>query len=124
MSDLNYTISGNVIKESLRQSFNASGVTADMSVNGLYSVSLSLGTSVTQISTASLSSVGLCFIQSLATSETHTVSFGRYDAPSSAVFETVTLRGGEAGVFRLSPGSYAAKAAITGSRLMLTIYEG
>lgn len=124
MSDVNYTISGNVIKESFRQSFNASGVTADMAVNGLYAVSLNLGTSVTQISTASLSSVGLCFIQNLASNATHTVSFGRYDTPTSAVYETVTLRGGEAGVFRLSAGSYAAKAAVANSRLMLTIYEG
>lgn len=124
MPDINYTISGTVSKQALRQSFNAAGVTASMSVNGVYSVSLSLGTAVTLVDTATLSSVGLCFAQSLATTTTHTISFGRYDTAASALHETVTLRAGEAGVFRMAAGNYAAKAAVGGSRLMLTIFEG
>lgn len=124
MADVNYTISGSVTKDAFRQAFNAAGVTANMSVNGVYSVSVSLGTATSQISTATLSSVGLCFVQNLATQTTHTISFGRYDAPASALHETLTLRGGEAGVFRLAAGDYAAKSAVAGSRMMLTIFEG
>lgn len=124
MADINYTITGTVSKGSFRQSFNAAAVTADMSFAGLYSISLNLGTSVTQVSTASLTSLGLCFVQNLATAMTHTVSLGRYDGPSSALYETVTLRAGESAVLRLAAGSYAAKAAVAGSRMTLTIYEG
>lgn len=124
MADINYTILGTVSKGSLRQTFNAASVTADMNVNGLYCVSLDLSTSVTQVSTASLASVGLCFVQNLSTAATHTVSFGRYDGPSSALHETLTLRAGESAVLRLASGSYAAKSAVAGSRMMLTIYEG
>lgn len=122
MADVNYTISGTVNKNALQDTFVASGVTANMSVNGLYAVTLLLGTSVTQISTASLSSVGLCVCQSLATTTTHTVSMGRYSGGN--LYETVTLRAGEASILRLATGDYAAKAAVEGSRLLITVYEG
>lgn len=124
MSDINYTILGTVSKGSFRQTFNAASVTASMNVSGLYAVSLDLNTAVTQVSTASLSSLGLCFVQNVSTVSTHTVSFGRYDGPSSTLYETLTLRAGESAVLRLSPGNYAAKAAVAGSRMMLTVYEG
>ena len=122
MADVNYTISGTVNKGALQDTFVASGITADMSVNGLYAVTLLLGTAVTQISTASLSSVGLCVCQSLATTNTHTVSMGRYSGGN--LYETVTLRAGEAGILRLAAGDYAAKAAVEGSRLLVTVFEG
>ena len=124
MADINYTITGTVSKGSFRQTFNAAAVTANMSVNGLYSVSLDLSTAITVVSTASLTSLGVCFAQNLATTATHTVSFGRYDGPSTTLHETLTLRAGESAVLRLAAGSYAAKAAVAGSRMMLTIYEG
>jgi hypothetical protein len=57
----------------------------------------------------------------LATTETHTVSFGRLDGTN--LFETVRLKAGEAAVLRLAAGDYAAKSAVAGSRLVLTIYE-
>lgn len=124
MSDINYTISGDVSSGSLHQQFNASGVTADMTVSGVYAVTLSLGTSASQISTALVGSLGLCFVQNLATVSTHTVSFGRFDVGGNTLHESLSLRGGEAGVFRLAAGDYAAKAAVSGSRMALTIYEG
>ena len=84
-------------------------------------MTLRLGTAVTQISTATLGSVGLCFARSLATTTTHTVSFGRFDGTS--LHDTCRLRAGEAALLRLAPGDYAAKASVEGSRLLLTIVE-
>lgn len=121
MADISYSINGQVAKGSLSQSFAASGVTADMATAGVLSVTLNLGTSVTQISTATLGSVGLAFARSLATTTTHTVSFGRY--VGGTLHEAVRLKAGEAAVLRLAAGDYAARSAIEGSRLVLTVYE-
>jgi hypothetical protein len=121
MPDLNYTINGQVTKGALSQSFAASGVTADMATAGVLSVTLNLGTATVQISTATLGSLGLAFARSLATTTTHTVSFGRLDGTN--LYETVRLKAGEAAVLRLAAGSYAAKAAVANTRLVLTVYE-
>jgi hypothetical protein len=48
------------------------------------------------------------------------VSFGRLDG--TTLHETVRLRPGDAALFRLAPGNYAAKAAVSG-RLMLQVLE-
>lgn len=122
MSDVAFSIQANANKGRFSQSFVASGVTASMATAGLMAVTLNLGTAVTQVTTTSLGSLGLCFLQSLATASTHTVSFGRLDG--ATLYETVSLRGGEAAIFRMAPGQYAAKAAVGGSRLMLQILEG
>lgn len=121
MADISYTINGQVSKGSLSQSFSASGVTADIATAGVLSVTLNLGTSVTQISTATLGSLGICFARSLATATTHTVSFGRYSG--GTLYETARLKAGEAAVLRLAVGSYAARADVEGTRLVLTVYE-
>jgi hypothetical protein len=121
MADINYTITGQVQKGALSQSFAASGITADIATAGVLSVTLNLGTAVTQISTATLGSVGLAFARSLATETTHTVSFGRFSGGS--LYETVRLKAGEAAVLRLASGDYAASSAVAGTRLVLTVYE-
>ena len=121
MPDVNYTINGQIAKGSLSQSFAASGVTASMATAGVASVTLELDTSTTAISTSTLGAVGLCFARSLATTETHTVSFGRLVGTN--LYEAVRLKAGEAAVLRLAAGNYAAKSAVAGSRLVLTIYE-
>jgi hypothetical protein len=121
MADINYTITGQVQKGALSQSFAASGITADIATAGVLSVTLNLGTAVTQISTATLGSVGLAFARSLATETTHTVSFGRFSGGS--LYETVRLKAGEAAVLRLATGDYAARSAVAGTRLVLTVYE-
>jgi len=121
MPDVNYTIQAQVQKGSLSQQFAASGVTADIATAGMLAVTLNLGTAVTQISTATLGSLGLCFARSLATETTHTVSFGRFDGTN--LHETVRLRAGEAAILRLAAGDYAAKADVGGSRLVLTVLE-
>lgn len=122
MSDVSYSINATANKGRFSQSFVASGLTASMSTAGLMAVTLSLGTTSTQITTTTLGSLGLCFAQSLATQSTHTVSFGRLDG--TTLHETVSLRGGEAAVLRLAAGNYAARAAVAGSRLVLQILEG
>jgi hypothetical protein len=122
MPDINYTITGQVQKGALSQSFAASGITADIATAGVLSVTLALNTNSTQISTATLGSVGLCFARSLATTTTHEVSIGKLDG--STLHEVVRLKAGEAAVLRLAPGDYAAKAAVAGTtRVVLTIYE-
>lgn len=121
MPDVNYSINGQITKGALSQSFAASGITADMATAGVLSVTLNLGTNVTTISTATLGSLGLAFARSLATTTTHTVSFGRYDG--GTLYETVRLKAGEASLMRLAAGDYAAKAAVAGTRLVLTVYE-
>lgn len=121
MPDVNYSITGQVQKGALSQAFAATGITADIATAGVLSVTLALTTNSTQISTATLGSVGLCFARSLATTTTHEVSFGRLDG--STLHEAVRLKAGEAAVLRLAAGNYAAKSAVAGSRLVLTIYE-
>ena len=121
MADLAFTITGKVSKGSLSQTFAASGVTADMATSGVAAVTLELGTATSSVSTANLGAVGLCFARSLATETTHTVSFGRVSG--GTLYESVRLKAGEAALLRLAPGNYAAKSAVEGSRLVLTIYE-
>jgi hypothetical protein len=121
MPDINYTINAQVQKGALSQQFAASGITADIATAGILAVTLNLGTAVTQISTATMGSLGLCFARSLATETTHTVSFGRFDGTN--LHETVSLRAGEAAILRLAAGNYAAKAAVGSSRLVLTVLE-
>ena len=122
MADLTYSIQTQLAKGSLNYSFNASGVTADLSTTGMIATTLNLSTATTAISTASMSSVGLCMARSLATAETHVVTIGRLDG--ATLHGCVSLRGGEAAVFRMAPGNYAANAAVAGSRLVVTITEG
>lgn len=121
MPDISYTINVQVQKGALAQQFAASGVTADIATAGMLAVTLNLGTSVTQVSTANMGSLGLAFARSLATTTTHTVSFGRYSG--GTLYETVRLKAGEAAILRLASGDYAAKAAVEGSRLVLTVLE-
>lgn len=121
MADISYSISAQVKKGFLSQNLAATGVTADIATAGILSVTLNLGTATTQISTASAQSLGMCFARSLASVTTHTVSFGRLDGTN--LYEAVQLKAGEAAILRLAPGNYGAKAAVAGSRLMLTILE-
>ena len=121
MPDISYSISAQIKKGFLSQNLVASGVTADIATAGILSVTLNLGTATTQISTASAQSLGLCYARSLASVTTHTVSFGRLNG--TTLYEMVRLKAGEAAIFRMAPGDYGAKAAVAGSRLMLTIVE-
>lgn len=125
MADVTYTISQQVSKGPFSQSFAAAGVTASMSVSGVATVTIQPGTNAantTAISTATLSSVGMFFARNLSTVSTATVSFGQLSA--GALVPTITLRGGEAAVGRLSAGSYAAQSNLAGTSLVISILEG
>lgn len=121
MSDISYTISGSLNKGSLQDNFAASGITASMATAGMLAVTLELSTTSTQITTTTIGALGLAFVRSLATETTHTVSIGRL--VSNTLHDSVRLKAGEAAVLRLAPGDYAAKAAVAGTRAVITIYE-
>jgi ABC-type sugar transport system substrate-binding protein len=87
----------------------------------MLAVTLELGTTTTQITTTTIGALGLCFARSLSTVTTHTVSIGRL--AGTTLHDTVRLKAGEAAVLRLAPGDYAARAAVAGTRAVLTIYE-
>lgn len=122
MADISYNIQMNVTRGALNQVFAANGVTTDMSTTGVLAATLDLTTATSQFVTAAASTLGLCFARSLVTStaQTATVSFGRLDG--TTLHEVVRLRPGDAALFRLAPGDYAAKAASTG-RIMLQVLE-
>lgn len=125
MADVTYSINQVVTKGPFSQTFAAAGVTANMSVAGVSTVTIQPGTNAantTAISTATLSSVGLFFARNLSTVSTATVSFGQLSG--GALVPTVSLRGGEAAVGRLAAGSYAAQANLTGTSLVISILEG
>lgn len=122
MSDLTYSISGNVQKGAFREQFNAAAVTADIATAGVLSVTLPLATTTVEVNTASLGALGLAFVRNLSTVSTHTILLGRLDG--NTLYETLRLRGGEAAILRLAPGDYAAKANVAGTtRAVITIYE-
>lgn len=123
MSDVSYNLSVIVNKGALSQQFNASNVTAVMNSAGLLALTLNLGTATTQIATSTMGTLGLAFARSLVTSTvtTHTVSFGRLDG--TTLYESVRLKPGDAAVLRMAPGNYAARGAVEGSRLLLTVLE-
>ena len=121
MSDVRYSILVNAAKGPFSQTFAASGKTADIATAGMMSVTLSLGTTPTAISTATMNTLGFCFAQSLASVVTHTVSFGRLDGTN--LYSAVQMKGGDAAFLRLAPGSYGAAAAVSGTRLILNILE-
>lgn len=121
MADISYSVNLNVNAGALNQNLNASNITSDFATTGLLALTLNVGTSTQAITTASASNLGLCFARSLATSGTHTVSFGRVSG--TTLFDTVRLKAGDAAVLRLAPGNYAAKADAPNSRLLLQILE-
>lgn len=125
MSDVVYSINATLSKSALSQAFLAAGITADCSVSGLVTQTLTPGTAAattTEISTATLTSVGLFFARNLHTSSVATVSFGQLSG--GVLVPTVSLRGGEAAFGRLAAGSYAAKADLPNTKLVITIIEG
>lgn len=121
MPDLSFSVSALVGKGFFAQSFNAANMTADMSSAGMIALTLNLNTTTTQISTATMGGLGLCFARNLSTVTTHTVSFGRLNG--TTLYESVKLRAGEAAMFRMAAGDYAAKAAVAGSRLLINVVE-
>jgi hypothetical protein len=122
MSDINYSVNYRLSKGFLSNNVNAGGVTASMAETGLLSQTLTLSSSVVGIPTASLSSVGLAFLQNLSTATIQTAAIG-IDAGGSFV-GFATLRAGEPAIMRLSAGTTYQAIGGAGARLRVDITEG
>jgi hypothetical protein len=123
MSDINFSINGQVSKGALSQGFAATGITADIATAGVLQVTLALATATQQVTTTSLGALGLAFVRNLSTVTTHEVSLGRL--VTGTLHETVRLKGNEAAVLRLAAGNYAMKGSTSNAttRATLTIFE-
>jgi hypothetical protein len=97
--------------------------TATMAVAGYKVDSPVIGTAVSQISTATLSTLGVAYLRSLVTTTqtTCTLTFGRLDG--ATLHPVVKLRPGEPAMLRLAAGNYAAQGAAEGYRLLVAILE-
>lgn len=121
MADIRYNVNLNVNAGSLVQNLNATGITSNFSTSGYIAVTMRLGTATQAFVTASANVLGLAFARSLNTTSTHTIAFGRISG--TTLFETVRLNGGDAAIFRMAPGNYAAKSNAEGGRLVLHVLE-
>lgn len=123
MADLTWNVNYRVDKGNLNDSTSATNVTANMSVVGLYQATLSMTTATQNISTATLSSVGLCFLRNLSSAANSTVQVGVLSGTSFVAFST--LRGSEVGILRLASGTqYQARGSSASDRLRVDIVEG
>lgn len=106
----------------LADAFNADA-TAAMSVAGYQVQAPSIGTAVSSISTATISTLGYAFLRSLVTTTqtTCTITFGTLNG--TTFNGMVKLRPSEPAVLRLAPGNYAAQAAGEGYRLLVATLE-
>lgn len=122
MADISYSVSYRIAKDFLNAQVASNNVTANMSLTGLQSQTLTLTTNAVSISTANLGSVGVAFLQNLSTATASTCQIG-IEAGGSFVGFT-TLRAGEPAILRLTSGtSYSAKG-VAGTRLRVDITEG
>jgi len=124
MSDVSFSASLQYDKDKLSNAVSVSQ-TASQATAGVLLQTLRLGTAVSQVSTATIGTLGMCLAQSInsgaLTASTCTITFGQYSG--GVLYGAVRLRPGEPAVMRLGPGNYAAQAAAEGSRLVLTILE-
>jgi|GEM_PF-1832408 len=122
MADLTWGMNYRVDKGNLAESFALANVTADMAVTGLYQATLAMTTATQNISTATMSAVGLAFMRNLATATASTIQIGVVSGTNFASF--ATLKAGEAGIVRLTNGNqYQAKGSATTDRLRIDIVE-
>lgn len=122
MPDVSYGVSLVVNKGYLNSQIQISNVTADMSIEGMQSLVYTLTTTPTDMSTASLTNVGLAFLRNIATSTVATVQIGVDSAGSFVGF--ATLRAGEPSLLRLTPGKSYQAIGSSNARLRVDITEG
>ena len=122
MSDISYSIQFRAARGLFNHSINASGVTADMSIDGMVSQTLTLTTNAVSIQTVNLSSVGLAYLQNLSTHTASTAVVGVNDGGGFVGF--CSLNPAEASMLRLTEGTqYEAKGG-DGTKLHVDILEG
>ena len=122
MPDISFGVSLSVTKGFLSNQSSINNVTANMSIEGMQSLTYSLTTNPTSISTANLTRAGLSLMRSLSTATASTAQIG-IDAGGSFV-SLATLRAGEPALFRLSSGQQYQAIGTAGTRLRVDITEG
>lgn len=122
MADISYSVSYRIAKDFLNSSVAANNVTANMTLTGLQSQTLTLSTNAVSISTANLGSVGIAFMQNLSTATASTCAIGIDQGGSFVGF--TTLRAGEPAVMRLTAGTNYYAKGVAGTRLRVDITEG
>ncbi len=122
MPDISYSVSYRISKDFLNSSVAANNISANMSLAGLQSQTLTLSTNAVSISTANLANVGLAFMQNLSTAAASTCAIG-IEAGGSFVGFT-TLRAGEPAIMRLTPGTNYRAIGTSGTRIRVDITEG
>jgi hypothetical protein len=122
MADISYGVNITVNKGFLDSRIQVTNVTANMSLEGMQSLTYSLTTTPTNVSTSGLSSVGLAFLRNLSTATVATAQIG-IDEGGSFV-SLATLRAGEPAVFRLSTGVNYKAIGMAGTRLRVDVTEG
>jgi hypothetical protein len=122
MADISYGVNITVNKGFLDNRIQVTNVTANMSVEGMQSLTYSLTTNPTNVSTSGLSAVGLAFLRNLSTAAVATAQIGIEEGGSFV--SLATLRAGEPAVFRLSTGVAYKAIGTAGARLRVDITEG
>jgi hypothetical protein len=122
VSDINYSVSLNVSKGNLSNAVNASGITATMNVDGMQSATYTLSGTPTNISTATLTAVGLAFLRNLSTATATTCSVGIVSGGSMLPF--ASPRPGETAILRLASGVSYQATGTAGVRLRVDVTEG
>jgi hypothetical protein len=122
VADISYSVSDRVSKDFLNAQVASSNITANMSLTGLQSQTLTLSTNAVSISTANLGSVGLAFMQNLSTATASTCQVGIEAGGSFVGF--ATLRAGEPAIVRLTTGVDYKATGVSGTRLRVDIMEG
>lgn len=121
MSDVFYSVNLRVEKDFLSNSVSVNA-TATMSQVGMSSVIMSLGSSPANISTASLTSVGVAFLRNLSTATASVCTVGIEAGGSFVGF--CALRAGEPAMLRLASGTNYKAVGTPGARLRVDITEG
>jgi hypothetical protein len=122
MSDINYSLSYRIAKDGLANSIQVSNVTATMGVAGFKSLTYALTTNDTVLQTANLASIGMAFLQNLATATAATAQLGI--SPGGSFVGFATLRPGESALVRLSSGTDYVMRGAAGARVRVDISEG
>lgn len=122
MADITYSVSVKVDKGFLSNSLLANNVQASMAEVGMKSDTYSLSGTPTNVSTASLTTVGLAFLRNLATATASTCQIGV--VAGTAFMPFATLRAGEPAVIRLATGASYQATGTAGARLRVDITEG
>ena len=122
MSDINYSVSMNVSKGNLSSAVNASGITATMNLDGMQGATYTLSGTPTNISTSTLSVVGLAFLRNLSTATATTCSVGIVSGGSMVPF--ASPRPGETAILRLASGVSYQATGTSGVRLRVDVTEG